>query len=192
LTTDEASFVLKSCPDTAPAWFRSLYERLGDANLGHQYVALVNAWVRIEQASLFEDGLEDGGYNVQTELMPAMVGKWIRGKVKGRLVGSKLEEFAAEWRAWWDSLQPSWRRRGLDGAWSIDVSYGGAGTQWGSLYAWGENGVVALVAGVYIWGRNAPAESVSWQEWEAAVADLGWMLEGMAAFYERFGWGKRR
>jgi hypothetical protein len=66
-------------------------------------------------------------------------------------------------------------------------SYGKAGREWGPLYQWGVNGTLSIVASLYFWGRGVvDGEDALLREWEAAVVDVTWMLEGMAAYYELF------
>jgi hypothetical protein len=94
--------------------------------------------------------------------------------------------YAIQWQAWWDSLQPAWRTKDVDGQWLVVGGYGDGGREWGPLYQWGINGVLSIVALLFFWGRAAHgnAEFCGW--WEAAVGDVVWMFEGMAAYYELF------
>jgi hypothetical protein len=94
--------------------------------------------------------------------------------------------YAAQWRIWWDSLQPAWRKKGDDGEWSLVGGYGAGGREWGSLYQWGTNGTLTLVASLYFWGCVLGDDDEFRARWEAAVIDVCWMMEGMAAYYELF------
>jgi hypothetical protein len=65
---------------------------------------------------------------------------------------------------------------------------GGAyGVEWGVLFQWGINGVLSIVAALYFWGCAVidAANSELTRAWEAEVQDVGWLLEGMAVYYEK-------
>jgi hypothetical protein len=69
----------------------------------------------------------------------------------------------------------------------VTGGYGVNGNEWGPLYQWGVNGMLSLVASLFFWGcavRQSDGEIYSL--WEKAVLDVGWMLEGLAIYYEKF------
>ncbi|KAJ7790915.1 hypothetical protein B0H14DRAFT_2396096 [Mycena olivaceomarginata] len=118
---------------------------------------------------------------------PKQVTAWIGGRRTARPDVADPVEYTAQWQMWWDSLQPAWRRRESDGTWSTTGGYGEGGQEWGPLYQWGVNGILSLVASLYFWGC-AVYEQVELQtQWEQAISNVVWMLEGMATYYEKFG-----
>ncbi|KAJ7868789.1 hypothetical protein B0H14DRAFT_2572214 [Mycena olivaceomarginata] len=70
------------------------------------------------------------------------------------------------------------------GGWKDTEREGG---EWGLLYHWGVNGVLSVIASLYFWGCTVRSgDPVLEASWEATVGDVGWMLEGMATYYEKF------
>jgi hypothetical protein len=48
------------------------------------------------------------------------------------------------------------------------------------------NGVVNIVAALYIWGcALGNASETDLRCWETQMLDVGWMLEGLAIYYEK-------
>ncbi|KAJ7820348.1 hypothetical protein B0H14DRAFT_2345062 [Mycena olivaceomarginata] len=154
--------------------------------LGCHFDALLAAWTRIEDASRFEQGPT----NLPHKGRPKQVGNWVSSSRGKKLYDASIPdigEYAKIWQNWWDSLQPAWRKRAQDGTWKTG-EYGGGGREWGSLYQWGVNGTLNIVASLYFWGvAIAGNPDLGLKVWEAGVADVTWMLEGMAAYYELFG-----
>ncbi|KAJ7105443.1 hypothetical protein C8R43DRAFT_906590 [Mycena crocata] len=173
------------CPPKAAAWFSDAHTQMTAVDLGYHFNALVAAWTRVEAASKFKAGPT----NLPKPGRPTQVSAWIgggRSARSGKTKVTKVETFEKEWAVWWDSLQPSWRKRDTDGTWSVVGGYGSDGKEWGDLTQWGVNGTLSLVAGLYFWGCAVQDQPTLHNRWEAAVLDVGWMLEGMAAFFEKF------
>ncbi|KAJ6460160.1 hypothetical protein C8R47DRAFT_994216 [Mycena vitilis] len=181
-----ARTTLVPCPNDAPLWFVSAREQMITIDLGCHFDALLAAWTRIEYASRFENGPT----NLSARRRPKQVGNWInagRGKRTADLAIPDHAAYAEGWQAWWDSLQPIWRKRAKDGNWSTEGGYGKDGTDWGPLYQWGVNGMLNIVASLYFWGCSLVSGDLRGDlRWETAVIDVTWMMEGMAVYYERF------
>ncbi|KAK6992781.1 hypothetical protein R3P38DRAFT_3429464 [Favolaschia claudopus] len=171
-----------ACPPKAPDWFADARTVLTKQDLGVHYQAVIAAWTRMEEASRFEHSPT----NLPAKFRPKQLGPWI---TRGRRTEFSVEdpiEYSAQWQAWWDSLQPAWRKRGTDGCWEVENGYGEGGREWGSLYQWGVNGVLTIVASLYFWGRAVGDRAELRRVWESAVLDVVWMFEGMATYYEMF------
>ncbi|KAJ7265598.1 hypothetical protein C8J57DRAFT_1069201 [Mycena rebaudengoi] len=177
---------LVPCPAKAAEWFCHARLELTRRDLGPHFAAILNAWTRIEAASRFEHSES----NLPHKGRPAQVGRWTAAQRRARPADisiTDLAKYAVQWRAWWGSLQPVWRSKGVDGQWDIGGSYG---SEWGDLFQWGVNGVLSLLAALYFWGcavLDVP-EANEAQVWELEVQDVGWMLEGLAVYYERKDW----
>ncbi|KAK6975114.1 hypothetical protein R3P38DRAFT_3238013 [Favolaschia claudopus] len=170
------------CPAGAPPWFSSAHAAMTKDDLGCHYHALVAAWTRMEVASRFEFSPT----NLSAKLRPKEVGLWISSSRRVEQVVTDPTAYALQWQQWWDSLQPSWRIRGVDGRWVVSEKYGAGGKEWGSLYRWGINGVLTIVASLYFWGRAVRLDAEMCAIWEAAMQDVVWIFEGMATYYEMF------
>jgi hypothetical protein len=108
------------------------------------------------------------------------VSDWIRvGCSRTKKIPVVLD---VEWSAWWDSLQPGWRRHDRDGKWMAggDAVYGG-NKEWGFLDRPGPNGCLSVVASLYFWGVCEEQPAAAKKQWIKAVEDVAWMLEGLTA-----------
>ncbi|KAJ7661908.1 hypothetical protein DFH06DRAFT_987564 [Mycena polygramma] len=176
------------CPAGAEDWFVHAHAQVTKQHLGCHFDAVLDAWMRMEAASKYQASSN----KLPKTHRPTQVDTWIsrgRGKRTGDYRVRDPTAYAVGWQQWWDSLQPKWRTRASDGVWSTDDRYGGAsGQEWGVLYTWGANGTLSVVASLYFWGlavyerEDEDAQTL----WEKAVLDVGWMLEGMAIYYEKF------
>ncbi|KAJ7179737.1 hypothetical protein C8R46DRAFT_886978, partial [Mycena filopes] len=164
-------------PDGAPSWLRESITNLAATSLGPSFKPVLEAVIRVEEAHKFKPV---NGKKMNSTGRPDVVSVWVKG---GR--GSKFANYPAVWQGWWDSLQPSWRKRDARGRWEIGGEYG---TDWTTLDHPGANGVLNLAASLYFWGRQAQEMrakegeewfSSQWQKWEAAVHDVTWMLDGL-------------
>jgi hypothetical protein len=54
------------------------------------------------------------------------------------------------------------------------------------LLVWGKNGHLTLVASLYFWGCAVLGSRTLHLDWEAAVLDVTWILEGIALDYENY------
>ncbi|CAK5277067.1 unnamed protein product [Mycena citricolor] len=171
------------CPDKAAVWFQNAHKKFMAVDLGPDFDAVVTAWMRVEDASRYAAGDE----GISSNHRPAAVTTWIRRKRTKIPSIPDTDAYPMQWEKWWTTLQPEWRVADTVGGagWSR-VEYGAGGREWGPLYRWGPNGAQNLVAAFYFWGLRLRESSTSNQiaVWNEAVQDLGWMLEGLASFYE--------
>ncbi|KAK7053554.1 hypothetical protein R3P38DRAFT_2378051, partial [Favolaschia claudopus] len=155
-------------PPNAPAWFTDAHASMTHIDLGCHYRPIVAAWTRMEAASRFEHSES----NLSAKSRPKSIGVWIRSKRTAAASINDPVQYAEEWRAWWDLLQPSWRTKDKDGQWAITATYGGAGREWGPLYRWGINGILTVVASLYFWGCVVQGKPEFLGSWERAVQDV--------------------
>ncbi|KAJ7835179.1 hypothetical protein B0H14DRAFT_2590444 [Mycena olivaceomarginata] len=106
---------------------------------------------------------------------PIMIAAIVKRKSEERMLLLTMPAPAQpmeEETAWWNSLQPVWRTKDVDGQWSVVGGYGDGGREWGPLYQWGINGVLSIVASLYFWGRAVHENAKFCGRWEAAVGDV--------------------
>ncbi|KAJ7695516.1 hypothetical protein B0H16DRAFT_1351008 [Mycena metata] len=169
-----------SIPAEAPSWLHKNVEWMQSVDLGVHFSALLGALVKAETAFGFDE--ETYGY-LSTDHRPDQVQQWIkRGRAPKAQSFDKLKiknvgKFAKEWGAWWDLLQPAWRRRDSLVA-GGDAVYG-ADDEWDRLDTPGPNGCLSVVAGLFLWGLSDNSEELR-NMWRTAVQDVAWMLEGLA------------
>ncbi|KAF8170465.1 hypothetical protein K438DRAFT_1613950 [Mycena galopus ATCC 62051] len=166
-------------PPKAAAWFANTFSQVTAVNLGPHFDALLAAWIRIETASKFEIGK----YALTSKGRPAEVSRWIGGHHTKVPEVRNVTAYAKAWWKWWDSMQPEWRVRGADAKWEVQAEYG----EWeDELLVWGKNGHLALVGSLYFWGCAVLGSATLHSDWEAAVLDVTWILEGIALDYEDY------
>ncbi|KAJ7479676.1 hypothetical protein FB451DRAFT_1395243 [Mycena latifolia] len=83
--------------------------------------------IRLEQAAGFE--VDEGEcQRLSTKKWLKQIAEWIRGecgtKSKQTPKIKSVSKFAEEWDAWWDSIQPSWRKRDANGKRIVGCEYG--------------------------------------------------------------------
>ncbi|KAJ7116234.1 hypothetical protein C8R43DRAFT_1137910 [Mycena crocata] len=173
-------------PEDAPPWLRNAIAFLTEVDLGPHFAALLEALIRVEVAYGFNGESSGPKQGVARAGRPKVVDEWIakgRGRTKSRKAVEKLSELIASWKAWWASLQPAWRTKDASGHYVLGGEYG---NDWDSFNYPGQNGNLSIVAGLFFWGstRRTLTELAddAQEEWEAAVADVSWMLEGLEAW----------
>ncbi|KAJ7041691.1 hypothetical protein C8F04DRAFT_946802 [Mycena alexandri] len=179
-------------PEKAPAWLKSSVQDLTRVDLGCHYASVVAALIRLETAAKY-------GHNDDSRLpaaqrgntaRPKVLAAWIRGgrgtKSKLQPVVASLATFVPEWDGWWDSMQPEWRERNRQGRWRIDLPYQKE-WDWGVMQAYGINGILSVVAGIYFWGVAVLAQHDEDQtaRWDNAVQDVVWVLEGLESTFKK-------
>jgi hypothetical protein len=176
--------VAPKCLPNAATWFVDAHAQMTKVELGCHFHALIAAWVWVEAASRYEQGPS----KLSTINRPVQVKNWIakeRGKQPCDTSVPDPVAYAAGWQVWWDSLQPAWRTKDAEGAWSVSSDYGDGGKEWGPLFQWGQNGILNIVASLYFWGVAVRESTPELQSvWEECVLDVVWMLEGLATYYE--------
>ncbi|KAJ7673342.1 hypothetical protein DFH06DRAFT_979254, partial [Mycena polygramma] len=175
------------CPAKAPEWFLHARTQLTQVNLGAHFNAVLDAWTRIELACSFANPKHDA---LPKTGRPKQVDKWItaaRGRRRADTLVKNPGQYEQQFWGWWDSLQPKWRSKEVDGSWVVGGAYG---KDWDSLSYWGENGLLSVAAALYFWGCAVQYEDGLLERWERAVGDTCWVFEGLALFHE--GFKKRR
>jgi hypothetical protein len=81
----------------------------------------------------------------------------------------KVADFPAEWREWWNTLQPSWRSGDLGQDCPPDAD-------WQVLQCGGNNGIFIVVMCLSWWGK-AIISPQNCLDFQAAVEEVAWVLE---------------
>ncbi|KAJ7441804.1 hypothetical protein B0H11DRAFT_1932730 [Mycena galericulata] len=168
-------------PSDAPDWLVESIAWLKQEDLGCHYASLLVALIKLEAKYGYE---KDNRGMLPAAKRPQQVYAWIKGgrgkKMKFPPSIGNLAHYQRDWWVWWDSLQPEWRERDDDGRWSINGNWGPSDS-WDPLEAPGPNGCLSVVASLYFWGIALAGRPETRVDWEAAVQDVAWMLEGLAA-----------
>ncbi|KAJ7511244.1 hypothetical protein B0H11DRAFT_2215083 [Mycena galericulata] len=168
-------------PSNCPVWLSESIAWLMAEDIGCHFSSLLAALVKLETKYGFD---EDNRGKLPTAFRPAQVYSWIKGgrgkKTKAPPCINNVDLYAKQWAEWWDSMQPAWRTRDADGHWSVGGSWGPA-DQWDPLEAPGPNGCLSVVASLFFWGRAKTQSEELRSQWDRAVQDVVWMLEGLEA-----------
>ncbi|KAJ7709325.1 hypothetical protein B0H16DRAFT_1480951 [Mycena metata] len=171
------------CPPGAAGWFSAVYHQISVENLGTSFNRLLVAFAQLERAYRWRQ--VPGQLAVAGR--PAPIGKWIGagrgGRGLGGAMGNGCGPDIGEVSVFGDACLPTWRLRDPQNPSRFlrDEYPKGSKNNWVTLRQPGHNGVLNLVAGLYWWGKRLPDEGrIEDRElWEAAVADLNWMIEGL-------------
>ncbi|KAJ7818595.1 hypothetical protein B0H14DRAFT_2373081, partial [Mycena olivaceomarginata] len=88
------------------------------------------------------------------KLRPAQVGAWVQRARKGTPDIPNIERFANEWAAWWQEINPAWRKV------SIPMSRSVVGS-WECLDLPGPNGFLNVLICLKWWRERVETESRS-------------------------------
>jgi hypothetical protein len=86
----------------------------------------------------------------------------------------KAAEFAIDWRAWWVTIQPSWRS-GESGSGPLDQECP-ANADWKVLQRGGSNGIFIILMCLTWWGKAATTPQDR-DAFTTAVEDVAWVFE---------------
>jgi hypothetical protein len=96
---------------------------------------------------------------------------WVQRARIGTPEIKNVETFAKEWAAWWQDINPAWRKTSLpmekkDGPWAfMDLP--------------GPNGFLNVLICLKWWRERLQGDS---EEWKEAVNDVTWVLERMNGY----------
>ncbi|KAJ7829917.1 hypothetical protein B0H13DRAFT_1655418 [Mycena leptocephala] len=174
-----------ACPEGAAKWFKSAYEQITAQDLGGSFNTLLSVFLELERSYKLDSGgagragtgRSDGDREERWGQGGAM------GNGRGPAIGD-LKRFGESWWKWWEELQPSWRVQDGDAGKFKRRAYPVAlVSNWKTLRAPGQNGVLSVVASLYWWGKKVQiaGEDDDRESWAEAVADVEWMLHGLLA-----------
>lgn len=166
-------------PDSAK-WLLQGLRNVLNVDLGPAYKELLMQLIKLE----FVYGFASSKKRISTANRPPEVGVWIRSG-RGRsgnmtIPPTDVDDFARNWWAWWNALQPVWRDLDQDG--KPNKALAAESQDWGCLLVPGANGLLTVVVSLYWWGCavakiEGPGSSDKIQDWNAAVEDCAWVLQ---------------
>lgn len=174
-----------------PLWMQQARDHLTTRDLGVEWVACVDAWVKLEH--LLEYGkISKGGIPVGEE-RPSEWAKWI---AKGRYglrpyqstpVITDPEEFGHTVVKWWHAIQPAFRRSDDS---SLKAIYECPDPEtpekgWTTLRKGGPSGMICVLT-ILVWWGQAVSLGSRWQDstlplWISTVVDVTRSLEVMGS-----------
>ncbi|KAF9555793.1 hypothetical protein CPC08DRAFT_642380 [Agrocybe pediades] len=134
-----------------------------------QWLECVRLWYEFEKKEASEQ--DTTSVRLQPKHRPDALKKWMSSrKYASTPAIPNLESFAVEWLAWWNSLQPNWRKSDLENSLPLSYDHAEANDNLQCLRRGGPSGIMSVLVGLKWWaglGRDGAAVS-----WEAAVEDV--------------------
>ncbi|KAL1669782.1 hypothetical protein GGF50DRAFT_43470 [Schizophyllum commune] len=164
-----------ACPTEAPSWFAANFALLNRPELGSQYLYLLDAWINLEAANNFIIG--KGNKAKLAALKPELLRDWIQAgrapRCKKLPAVINVDNFGKSVKAWWEAMQPSWRKDAVTGL--LRSRRPRPGETWGvPLEVRGQNGMLSVVVCVCWWGlalgRASDEGRASWVRLTTDVA----------------------
>lgn len=152
-----------------PDWITKAKALLESNNLGVEWEVLLAAWLKFEEESGFQ-----GSGKLGTHRRPRVIEDWIQ---RARLPTFRpeikdIEGFAADFTAWWQSLQPEWRRNG-------NGEIPNEGGDWNEIRKPGVNGLLSVIAALFFWGNTIQItqHAAARAAWLEALGDVAYVIE---------------
>ncbi|KAF8158609.1 hypothetical protein BJ912DRAFT_1063879 [Pholiota molesta] len=150
-----------------PAWLEVASKHIVDAVDADVWKALMSDWIQIES----EHGATHTTFHrlPTSPLRPPLLSLWLPKRRYDQFPSvPDLQIFTNEWIAWWNSMQPVWRRSTTPHSLPLSLSSAQLGQNVHSLKKYGPNGLALVIVALIWW---APARTTD-PRWEAAVLDV--------------------
>ena len=158
-----ASTSTNSLATVKPLWFTSAASMMTRKELGAQWIQLMNAWEAFEVKSDFKESKK-----LSTASRPEAIKAWIqRARAPAwRPVITDTAAYEAEFKVWWATLQPNWRKSS-----SGNVVFSRVDGDWEEIRRPGLNGMLSVMAGLFFWGMALGKSNEGQKGWKQAVSD---------------------
>lgn len=164
-TADAAS---TSASNGRPLWINNAVSILQTTKLGPEWDLLLSNWLKFEERTQFQEG----GLRLGAKRRPLLVANWIQ-YARNPTFHAEIKNvaaFAADFSAWWQGLQPGWRRANSDDQTPRQAE------EWDSIRRPGLNGLLSVVAALFFWG-SAVQSTAARSVWLEAAKDVSFVLE---------------
>ncbi|KAF8195984.1 hypothetical protein K438DRAFT_1545524, partial [Mycena galopus ATCC 62051] len=131
---------------------------------GGRWTELVNQWFSREEGKGFIS-LPKGH---SAKLRPPQVKAWVQRARTGVPDIKDVQRFAQEWTAWWQDINPAWRK--------ITLPMPQTNGPWDFMDFPGPNGFLNVLMCLKWWRERLDKDS---NEWIGAVDDVTWVLKSM-------------
>ncbi|KAF7968819.1 hypothetical protein HWV62_29258 [Athelia sp. TMB] len=156
-----------------PAWMSEIVPAMEEvAPASEELSAAMKAWVEFEDLMGYPDSLAKKNV-LSSEHRPHDVHAWVKAHRKPRAmpdVTDRVDEFAKEWREWWDGLQPKTDQPASFDARNI--------TDYSELQKASRNGIFLLLASLVWWGGGVLDQGEEkMRVWRAAVQEFASVVQ---------------
>ncbi|KAJ7318376.1 hypothetical protein DFH08DRAFT_655029, partial [Mycena albidolilacea] len=148
-------------------WILKARKALEVNDFGTSWSELVGVWYSREESKGFVAPVSHLRH--PAKLRPAQVGAWVQRARTGTPTIPDVERFAAAWAAWWQDINPVWRKT------TLPMPRTEAGP-WTSMDYPGPNGFLNVLMCLMWWRERVENAPGAWKE---AVEDVMWVLKRM-------------
>ncbi len=166
-----ASLVATTDTSKWPNWAKKAFNHFTAQSYGNEFAHAIRLWTELERSYGWETSVK----GLSAKERPAAVGEWLRLCRRVHEKVPKLptvDEYATSWWTWWVGLQPDWRATDGD-----DRPLMSGEGPWDDLVQPGQNGMLLVLISLVWW--HGIMTDASRSAWEAAVREVGWVLEQM-------------
>ncbi|KAH7917983.1 hypothetical protein BV22DRAFT_991336, partial [Leucogyrophana mollusca] len=132
-------------------WVAQCSAHLQTYELGLSWSSAISLWLKLEHILGYPDSSIQSNW-LSSAKRPAEVGYWNKcGRPLWHIltnVGS-TSAYAAAWKAWWTSMQPSWRIS--KGKWNPCHNDSHSDEEWTALRRGGKNGIFMVLVSLACW-----------------------------------------
>ncbi|KAI0755868.1 hypothetical protein BC629DRAFT_1275188, partial [Irpex lacteus] len=130
-----------------PPWWKDALAYLQTVPGQGEWQNLCDLWITHETQQGFPDG--NAPNRVSTDNRPSAVKAWIQRHRKYDKPPSDMDakEFEGRWKAWWETLQPAWRKMSWPPAQPVEL----LGGDWETLDKGGCNGFFTIILTLVWW-----------------------------------------
>ncbi|EAU90106.1 hypothetical protein CC1G_08379 [Coprinopsis cinerea okayama7 len=146
----------------AKSWVADMASSWKSRSGSSAWVRCVDSWEEFERDKVVESRLPN------SKSRPAEVSRWV---TSGRKMGvappiDDIDDFGKRWVAWWSSMQPKWRKIGVDGL-PVPIGSSGPVQSLSTVRKPGPTGI-AFVLETLLWWKDGSDTRL----WEMAVDDM--------------------
>lgn len=167
--------IIKCATDSCPEWFRKGFLYLQSPDLGGDFRDLLKVYFRLEESSRFANG-KGTSHALSSKHRPEAVHWWISRARTGRPPIRDVNHFANEFWTWWCRLQPAWRKLSIPVSTQPVSALRTVAGEWTELDKPGSNGFLSVIAALNWWGAQIEANEAQSSLWNAALADVSWVM----------------
>ncbi|KAF9553597.1 hypothetical protein CPC08DRAFT_786976 [Agrocybe pediades] len=151
------------------SWLEATREYLKKDIEDHQWLECVRVWYEFEKKEASEQ--DTTSVRLAVKDRPDVLKKWMSSrKYNSTPAIPNLKDFAVQWLAWWNNLQPKWRRADVDNALPLSHDCAEPNDNLQILRKGGPSGIMSVLVGLKWWAElGSSGGAVSW---EAAVEDV--------------------
>ncbi|KAI5997834.1 hypothetical protein F5J12DRAFT_725106 [Pisolithus orientalis] len=150
------------------------YVQLPD--LGEEFHNLLKVYFHLEGSSNFSNR-KGVAHTLSSKYHPEVIHWWITHTCTGCPPILDIDKFSNDFWTWWCELQPTWRKGSMPKTAEFVPAPHMLAGGWTELNKPGLNGFLSDITALHWWGSKIKARAAQYGLWNAAVADVCWVME---------------